>query len=85
MSLKTEPTLAHVTDKLHRALSIQSKIQQISVRNQMERTISVWSERNILVKFEGGPLWPVRSFRSVGPKCAFLFDKIVLPSTTLLQ
>ena len=35
--------------------------------------------------FEGGPLWPVHSFRSVGPKCPFLFDKIVVPSTALLH
>ena len=34
--------------------------------------------------FEGGPLWPVWSFRSVGPKCPFPFDKIVVPSTALL-
>ena len=35
--------------------------------------------------FEGGPLWPVWSFRSVGPKCPFPFDKIVVPSTALLH
>ena len=35
--------------------------------------------------FEGGPLWPVRSFGSVGPKCPFPFDKIVVPSTALLH
>ena len=34
--------------------------------------------------FEGGPLWPVWSFRSVGPKCPFPFDKIVVPSTAVL-
>ena len=34
--------------------------------------------------FEGGPLWPVWSFRSVGPKCPFPFDKIVVPSPALL-
>ena len=34
--------------------------------------------------FEGGPLWPVLSFRSVGPKCQFPLDKIVVPSTALL-
>ena len=33
--------------------------------------------------FEGGPLWPVWSFRSVGPKCRFPFAKIVVPSTAL--
>ena len=35
--------------------------------------------------FEGGPLWPIRSFRSVGPKCPFSFDKIVVPSIDLLS
>ena len=35
--------------------------------------------------FEGGPLWPVWSFRSIGPKCAFPFDKIVIPSIDLLS
>ena len=34
--------------------------------------------------FEGGPLWPVWSFQSVGPKCPFPFDKIVISSTALL-
>ena len=35
--------------------------------------------------FEGGPLWPIWSFRSVGPKCPFPFDKIVVPSIDLLS
>ena len=35
--------------------------------------------------FEGGPLWLVWSFLSVGPKCPFPFDKIVGPSTALLN
>ena len=34
--------------------------------------------------FEGGPLSPVWLFRSVGPKCSFPFDKIVVPSTSPL-
>ena len=34
--------------------------------------------------FEGGPLWPVWVFRSVGLKSPFSFDKIVVPSTALL-
>ena len=42
-----EPTLTHVTNRSHRALSIQSKIPEISDRNQMEQTISVRSDRNI--------------------------------------
>ena len=33
--------------------------------------------------FEGGPLWAVWSFQSVGPKCPFPFAKIVVPSTAL--
>ena len=33
--------------------------------------------------FEGGPLWPLWSFRSAGPKCPFPFEKIVVPSATL--
>ena len=35
--------------------------------------------------FEGGPLWPVWSFRSIWPKCPFPFDKIVVPSIDLLS
>ena len=34
--------------------------------------------------FEGGPLGLVRLSCSVGPKCPFPFDKIVIPSTALL-
>jgi len=34
--------------------------------------------------FEGGQLWSVRLSRSVGPKCPFPFEKIVVPSTALL-
>ena len=33
---------------------------------------------------EGDPLWPVWSFWLVGPKCPSPFDKIVVPSTSLL-
>ena len=35
--------------------------------------------------FEGEPLWPFWSFRSVGPKSLFPFDKIVVPCTALLH
>ena len=35
--------------------------------------------------FEGGLVWPVWSFRSVGPKCPFPFDKIVVYSAALLH
>ena len=34
--------------------------------------------------FDSGPLWPVWSFRSVGQKRSFPFDKIIIPSTALL-
>ena len=37
-----------------------------------------------MTSFKGGPLWPVWSFCSVGPKCPSPFDKIVVPSTALL-
>ena len=33
--------------------------------------------------FEAGPIWPVRLFRSVEPKCPLPFDKIIVPSTCL--
>ena len=69
-----------------RALFIQPKISEISVRNQMER-------------FRFGPTGifgttfaplqvvhlPVGSFWSVGPECPFPFDKIVVPSTALFH
>ena len=84
----------------------------------MERTISVWSDRNfrdhgrfpfnpkvrnfgwytkwngpfrfgptgiVGTSFEGGLVWPVWSFRSVGPKRPFPFDKIVVYSAALLH
>ena len=35
-------------------------------------------------RFEGGPLSTDWTFRSVGPKCPFPFDKIVVPSTAPL-
>ena len=35
--------------------------------------------------FEGGPLWPVWSFRSIWRKFPFPFDKIVVPSIDLLS
>ena len=44
------------------------KFRKIRLVHQMERRTS----------FKGGPLWLVWSFRSVGPKCAFPFDKIVV-------
>ena len=45
----------------------------------MERTISVWYDPNIRDQLsEGGPLRPVQSFRSVGPKCPFPFDSTAL-------
>ena len=50
------------------------KFQKIWLVQQMEWTISVWSDRNMHDQF----------WRSVRPKCPFPFDKIVVPSTTLL-
>ena len=60
------------------ALSIQPKIPEISVNT------SNGKDHFDLVQPEGGALWPVWSFRSVGPKSPFPFDKIVVPSTVLL-
>ena len=40
-----------------------AKIPEISFRNQMERTISIGSDRNIWDHLWRPPLWPVRSFR----------------------
>ena len=66
------------------ALSIQPKYPQVLIRNQMERTISVRSDRNIWDK-----LWRwftlTSPLISVGPTEKSLpFDKIVVPSTALL-
>ena len=73
-------------------LSIQPKIPERSVRNQMKRTISVRFERKIfLTTFEGGPLWPVWSFRSVGLNVPFYLTKLLSqvpplhPSASCLQ
>ena len=69
--------------QLSRALSIQHKIPEISIRNQMERTILVRSDRNIC-----DHLW--RWSTSTGPhirspKCPFSLDLIIVPSTALLH
>ena len=45
--LEPTSTLTHVTNRSHRALSIQSKIPEISDRNQMEQTISVRYDSHI--------------------------------------
>ena len=53
----------------------------------MERTISVRSDRNIWDYLEGGPLWPVLTgliISVVWTECIFPFDKIVVPSASLL-
>ena len=79
---KDTPVLPSAT-----ALSIQLKFPQLLVRNQMERTIScisVRSDRNIW-----DHLWRCFTLTtppiSVGPTEKSLpFDKIVVPSTTLL-
>ena len=66
------------------ALSIQPKYPQVLIRNQMERAISVRSDRNIWDN-----LWRwftlTSPLISVGPtRKSFPFDKIVVPSTALL-
>ena len=60
------------------------KFQKFRLVRHIERTISVWSDRNIPDQLERCPFWPFRSFRSVGPKCPFPFDTIVVPRTALL-
>ena len=58
-------------------LAINPKLPEISVRNQIERTISVRSDRSIWVHLWRGPLWPVWSFRSVGPNFPFHLTKLL--------
>ena len=48
------------------------------------KTILVWCNPNILDQLWRWSTWLVWSFRLVGPKCPFPFDKIVVPSPTLL-
>ena len=65
------------------------KFRKFRLAHQMERTISVWSDRNIrdqLWKWSTltGLVISVGRFRSVGPKYSFPFDKILVPSTALL-
>ena len=67
------------------ALSIQPKILEISVGTSNEKDHFGLAGTGIFgISFEGGQLWPVWLFRSVGPKCSFPFDNIVVPSTALL-
>ena len=47
------------------------------------RTFRFGSTGILGTSFEGEPLSPFWSFRSVGPKCPFPFDKIVVPCTAL--
>ena len=63
-------------------LSIMPKILEISVGIQMERSVSVSSERNIRITSWGGPDIPVGIFR---PKCAVPFTDFLVPSTALLS
>ena len=53
-----------------KALSIQPKILEILVRNQMEWTILVRSDRNIWDHHEGGPVWSVQC---ISPKYPLSF------------
>ena len=58
------------------ALSIQPKIPVISVGTSKCNGPFRFGPTGIFgTSFEGGPLWPVWSFRSVGPKCPSLRSK----------
>ena len=65
------------------ALSIQPKSPEFRLVHQMERTISVWSDRNIWDQ-----LWRwstvIGLVISVDRNVPFQFDKIVVPSTSFL-
>ena len=81
-----ERAVISVTNKRHRVLSIQPKIPEISVGT------SNGMDHFSLVQLEySGPALKVIHFdwsgylcRSVGLKCPVPFDKLVVPSTTLL-
>ena len=81
-----ERAVISVTNKRHRALSIQPKIPEISVGT------SNGMDHFSLVQLEySGPALKVIHFDwsgylcwSVGLKCHVPFDKLVVPSTTLL-
>ena len=69
-------------NKNSRAFSIQPKIPGNFGRYIKWNEPFRFSPTGIFgTSFEGGPVWPVWSVR---PKCPFLFDKIVVPSTALL-
>ena len=65
-------------------LPFNPKFRNFQSVHQMEWTISVWSNQNIQDQLWRWSTLMVWSFRSVGRKCSFPFDKIVVASTTLL-
>ena len=63
-----------------RAFSIQSKIPEILVGTSKWNRLFWFGPTGIFgTGFEGGPLWLVWSFQSVGLKSPFPFDEIVVP------
>ena len=75
-------------ESAQKALFIQPKIPEISVRNQMERfrfgptgIFGTTFAPLQVVHFDRSAHFG----RSVGPKCPFPFDKIAVPSTALLH
>ena len=69
------------------ALSIQPKILEFRLEIKMEQTINFWfgSTGIFGTTFEVGPLLPVQLSWSVGLKCPFSLDIIVVSSSTLLR
>ena len=60
----------------HRPLYIQPQIPEISLgTSKWERTISVWSDRNI----RGCPLWPSGHFGRSDPNVPFHLTKLLFP------
>ena len=71
----------NVRENQVRALSIQPKIPEVSfgTSNGTDHFSLLWLEYSVL-HFN----WSGYFGQSVGPKCPFPFDKIVVPSTALL-
>ena len=68
----------------HGHFPFNPKLQKFQLLHQMERTISVWSNRNIWDQLWRWSTLTVPLSWSVGPKWPVPFDKIVVPSTALL-
>ena len=73
------------TKESHRNCNHFASLGALSIQAIEIPATSVWSDAIFGTSFEGGPLWPVWSFRSIWPKCPFPFDKIVVPSIDLLS